>query len=115
MLFIGRGTQNDHEEEREIVASALIGIMHFKQEASVTANLNIWISPLHPSSLLFMGQSPLFANKDKKQYLLLLEKAAIICYEWIQSETLCKSFIVQPRRELYEKGIFHSVTKEKRK
>lgn len=41
MLFIGRGTQNDHEEEREIVASALIGIMHFKQEASVTANLNI--------------------------------------------------------------------------
>jgi len=31
-----------------------------------------------------MGQLPLFANKDKKWYLLLLENAAIICYECIQ-------------------------------
>lgn len=40
MLFIGQGTQNDREEEREIVAYALIGIKHLKQGASVTANLN---------------------------------------------------------------------------
>lgn len=40
MFFIGRGTQNNHDEERENVASALIGIKHLKQETSVTANLN---------------------------------------------------------------------------
>lgn len=65
MLFLSWGSQNDHEEERENVASALIGIKHLKQEASITANLNFWTSPFHPSSLLFMGQLPLFANKDK--------------------------------------------------
>lgn len=39
MLSLSWGSQKDHKEEREIVASALIGIKHLKQEASITVQI----------------------------------------------------------------------------
>lgn len=39
MFSLSWGSQNNHEEERENVASALIGIKHLKQEASITVQI----------------------------------------------------------------------------
>lgn len=42
MFSLRWGSKNDHEEQRENVASALIGIKHLKQEASITMQIQIF-------------------------------------------------------------------------
>lgn len=39
MFSLSWGSQNDREEERENVASALIVIKHWKQEASINVQI----------------------------------------------------------------------------